>query len=297
MKARPQARRRYRRYEAATLAGRLENVARPRLDWLPALANTRTIAAGLLLALIGGVLWISLDATFYISRMRVSGSVRTPAQEIADSTGLVGVHIFWANAAEAERTLLHNLPSLKSARITCQLPAVCDIRVEERQPVIAWKYGGAVAWIDADSAVFAARQTEQPLDVVTIEAVQGPALFPGRQADPKVVQAALAVAHLMPEVKVYRYSGAHGLEYTDPRGFPVYLGLGDDMLDRIMVWQALRADLIARNVQPTYVDVQYPLAPYYGTQPADAPSGDGASDRANDNPSAAGEAAATSDAP
>ena len=289
MKARPQARRRYRHYETATLAGRIEAVTRPRLDWLPALANTRVIAAVLLIALIGVAAWVSLDATFYISRMRVSGSVRTPAQEIADNTGLVGVHIFWANPAEAERTLLHKLSSLKSARVTCELPAVCDIRVEERQPVIAWKYGGAVTWIDADSAVFAARQTSQPLDLVTIEAVQGPALFPGRQADPKVVQAALAVAQLMPEVKAYRYSGAHGLEYTDPRGFPVYLGLGEDMLDRIMVWQALRADLIARNVQPTYVDVQYPLAPYYGTQRPDAPNGE-------DAPTA-GDAAPTTNAP
>ena len=280
MKTRPQAKRRYRRYQAATLAGRLENVARPRLDWAAGLANSRLIAGGLLAVVAAAALWLSLDASFYITRMRVSGNSRTPASEIAQGTGLVGLHIFWANMAEAERTLLHNAPSLKSAQITCQLPAVCAITVEERLPVIAWKYGGAVTWIDADSVTFAARQTAEALDVITIEAVQGPALFPGRQADPKVVQAALAVAQLLPEVKIYRYSGARGLEFTDPRGFPVYLGLGEDMADRVMVWQALRDDLNARGIQPTYVDIRYPLAPFYGTQQADTETTDGASDAA-----------------
>lgn len=287
MKTRPQAKRRYRRYQAATLAGRLENVARPRLDWVAGLANSRVIAGGLLAVVVAAALWLSLDASFYITRMRVLGNSRTPAQEIAEGTGLVGLHIFWANMAEAQRTLLHNAPSLKSAQITCQLPAVCTITVEERVPVIAWKYGGAVTWIDADSATFAARPTAEALDVVTIEAVQGPALFPGRQADPKVVRAALAVAQLLPEVKIYRYSGARGLEFTDPRGFPVYLGLSEDMADRVMVWQALRDDLNARSIQPAYVDIQYPLAPFYGTQQADpettedgAPDADVTSDAA-----------------
>ena len=31
-----------------------------------------------------------------------------------------------------------------------------------------------------------------------------------------------------------------------------------------MIWKALRDNLIAREVQPKYVDIRYPLAPYYG---------------------------------
>jgi hypothetical protein len=65
-------------------------------------------------------------------------------------------------------------------------------------------------------------------------------------------------------VRSYRYSGAHGLEFTDDRGFPVYLGLADDMSDRVMIWKALRDSLTARDVLPKFVDIRYPLAPYYG---------------------------------
>ena len=58
--------------------------------------------------------------------------------------------------------------------------------------------------------------------------------------------------------------GAHGLEFDDPRGFLVYLGLAHDLNDRVMVWKALRDSLEARNVLPKFVDIRYPLAPFYG---------------------------------
>jgi hypothetical protein len=54
------------------------------------------------------------------------------------------------------------------------------------------------------------------------------------------------------------------LEFNDERGFPVYLGLANDMSDRVMIWKALRDSLAARDVLPKFVDIRNPLAPYYG---------------------------------
>lgn len=263
MKSRPQARpyRRYRRYDTATFAGTLETIARPSLE---ALANPRVLAAALLIIVIGVAAWLSLDDRFYVTKISVTGNISTPSLDIAKASGLGGTHIFWVNTGEAAVQLPHTLPSVKSASVSCQLPAVCSIAVEERVPVIAWRYGNAVTWIDADSVAFAARETKKDLNLITIEAMQGPALVPGRLADRQIVQAALSVARSMPEIRHYRYSGAHGLEFDDERGFPVYLGVGQDMSDRVMIWKALHDDLLKRNVQPKFVDIRYPLAPYYG---------------------------------
>ena len=273
MKSRSQARpsRHYRRYDTtATRSGRLETRPRPRfkprvnLDWIAGLAKPRVIAAALLVVLAAAAAWLGLDGRFYVTRISVTGVTRTPPLDVANHSGLVGVHIFWVNAAEAEDQLLRSTPGLKSARVTCQLPAQCSIRVVERTPLIAWQYDQAVTWVDADGATFAAYAEEPDLNLITIEAAQGPALIAGRLADPNVVAAALSVVRALPAVQRYRFSGAHGLEFDDERGFPVYLGLADEMSDRVMIWKALRDSLAAREVQPKFVDIRYPLAPFYG---------------------------------
>lgn len=278
MKSRPQARpaRRYRRYNtAAVLPGRIES--RPRsasrstarfapsinFEWLGDLSKPRVVTAILLVVLVAAVLWIGLDSQFYVSRLSVTGAVRTPPLEVANMSGLVGTHIFWVNAADAELTLLKANPALKSADISCRLPANCTIKVEERAPVVAWRYGNTVMWVDADGETFSPRETSADLKLVTIDAVQGPALMAGHPADPKVIAAALSVARALPSVRQYRYSGAYGLEFIDERGFPVYLGLADDMSERVMIWKALRDSLVARDVLPKFVDIRYPLAPFY----------------------------------
>jgi hypothetical protein len=279
MKSRPQARpvRRYRRYNAAAeLTGQLTARSRSTrrsssrlappisFDWLAELSRPRAVTAILLAVLAAAAVWIGLDSRFYVSRLSVTGVSRTPPLEVANMSGLVGTHIFWVNAADAEAQLLRDNPALKSAQIACRLPANCSINVVERTPIVAWRYGETVTWVDADGATFNPRGSSDDLKLITIEAVQGPALIAGRPADPKVIAAALSVAKALPGVRNYRYDGAHGLEFTDERGFPVYLGLADDMSDRVMIWKALRDSLIARNVQPKFVDIRYPLAPFYG---------------------------------
>jgi hypothetical protein len=233
-------------------------------DWLADLSRPRAVTAILLVVLVAATLWIGLDGRFYVSRLTVTGVTRTPPLEVANMSGLVGTHIFWVNTAEAEAQLLRLNPALKSAQITCQLPAKCTINVVERAPVVAWRSGEAVTWVDADGGTFSPQPTQADLKLVTIDAVQGPALIAGRPADPKVIAAALSVAKAMPGVRQYRYSGAHGLEFDDEHGFPVYLGLANDMSDRVMVWKALRDSLAAREVLPKFVDISYPLAPFYG---------------------------------
>ena len=127
---------------------------------------------------------------------------------------------------------------------------------------MAWRFGGAVTWIADDGMAFAAhRETDLPL--ITIEAPQGPALLPGKEADQRIVKAAIAVAKAMPSVRLYKYTVERGLEFQSERGFPVYLGLGENMADRAMMWKAVDAELDRRGVTPRFVDLRYPVAPYF----------------------------------
>ena len=259
--ARLKDRSRYRRYETNTvLVGRMRSAER--ID-LSALLTARSFSFVLLLIVIGLAIWLAVDDRFYVTSINVTGNARVKANVIAEKSGVLGTHIFWLKPDEAAQHLLATLPSIRSATLACDFPAECTLHVEERQPIVAWQYGNAVTWIDADHIAFAA-EGKNVGTLITIEATQGPALFPGQRADQKLIDAALAVAKTMPDIRRYRYTTKYGLEFDDARGYPVYLGLGTNMADRVMIWQALRDKLAAKKIFPKFVDVRYPLAAYYG---------------------------------
>jgi len=64
-------------------------------------------------------------------------------------------------------------------------------------------------------------------------------------------------------VRHYKYSTEHGLEFQSADDFPVYLGLGENMADRAMMWKALEAQLEQQRITPKFVDLRYPVAPYF----------------------------------
>ena len=262
MKARSQARpKRYRRYESTGLAGTLPALPRLTFGGL----KGRWIAFGVMTVLvIGAVLFVVFGDTFYVTRVSITGNLRTPAQEILQISEIGGQHILWVKTGEAADRIANGIPSIKSARIDCQLPNKCTIKVQERQPSVAWQFGGAVTWIANDGMAFAARAIKgEDLKLITIEAPQGPALQPGREADQRIVTAVLAVAQALPNVRHYKYSAEHGLEFQSDRDFPVYLGLGENMADRAMLWKALDAQLEQQGITPKFVDLRYPVAPYF----------------------------------
>lgn len=261
MKVHSQAKpKRYRRYESAGLAGALEALPRP--TWQ---LNRRVTIIGIMLALlVAGVLYVSLGDAFYVTRLTITGNARTSAQEIAQISEIGGKHILWIDQAKAAERIANGIPSVKSARVDCQLPNKCVIKVQERQPSVVWQFGGAATWIAEDGMAFAARATkDENLNLVSIEALQGPALLPGKEADPRIVTAALAVARALPKVRHYQYTAEHGLEFQSAQGFPVYLGLGENMADRAMLWQAVEGELAQQGITPQFVDLRFPVAPYF----------------------------------
>lgn len=215
----------------------------------------------LAIILLAGV-WIGFDETFYIAMPKVTGQIHVPAEDIARASGLTGLHIAWANSAEVESGLLEALPSLRAARVACRLPAECAIAVAERESLLAWRWGDAVVWVDQDGVVYSARGDLQ--GVLTIESSEVQPPPPGQRVDPDLMTAIVSAAQALPEVRTFRYTVARGLEFADASGYAVYLGTGSNMADRAAVWRALHAHLASRGIEPAYIDVRFPLAPYYG---------------------------------
>lgn len=249
----------YRRYDAsAAAAPSLHTISQAAARELN---RPRLVSGLILLTVIILGLWIWLSEDFYIMQPSVTGNPRVPTEEITSASQISALHVFWVNAAEVETRLLESIPSLRETHLSCALPASCTIAIEERQPLLTWKRGQSVVWIDESGAVFTTHDTMSTL--LTVESTDATVQLPGERLDTKLMAAILSSAYALPEVQSFRYSAERGLEFDAPRGYAVYLGVGSNMNERVSVWRALHAQLEQQGVQPKYIDVRFALAPFY----------------------------------
>jgi hypothetical protein len=217
-----------------------------------------------------GSLWLTLDDRFYVYHANVVGADRVSPTEVFQASGLPGLHILWARSAEIEARILAALPPIESARVVCKLPAACTITIAERQPEVTWDEDGQLWWIDAEGIIFPASPSFIPPNGEEREGteewlVRGP--LP-RDEDGRLderVHVALtelwtAGTNMSPSLS---YVPEWGLVFTDERGWPVIVGQGPGMAERLRVLEYLAADLEARGLTPQFVDVRFPDAPYY----------------------------------
>jgi hypothetical protein len=226
------------------------------------------IAAG------GLVVWLTLDARFYVYSAEIGGVRRVSEGEIFEASELMGLHILWARPAAIEARILDKLPSVESVEVACSLPSDCRIAVAERQPRVLWDEDGQLWWIDEEGAVFPAQGGATNLDAAKDTRgrwlVRGP--LPRSDEGNLDEQVRVALTELWTSGEdvptEFDYTTEHGLSFVEAHGWTVIIGQGAGMGERLRILEQLTAHLKARGVTPRFVDVRFPKAPYY------APAGD-----------------------
>jgi cell division septal protein FtsQ len=231
---------------------------------LDAAMSARAISVAILFSAVLAAFELAAGEAFYIYSPAVVGNQRVPAAEIVAASSLETLHVLWLQPERAARTLTEKMPEVRSAFIWCGLPAECTIEVLEREPMFEWKQNQTRTWVDAEGIAFPARGPAPSIPVIEI-APEVPALLPGRQVKPELIGAVQELVRVLPDIKGLHYTPGRGIEFTDPQGnWPVYVGVGPDMAERVSMWKSVSANLVSRKIQPKFIDVRYPQAPYYG---------------------------------
>jgi cell division septal protein FtsQ len=227
---------------------------KPRLRWL------RRGLLALVLVIVGVVAWGLLDDRFYVYDADVVGTVRLSPEQVFWASELPGLHVLWVNPDKIEAQILAALPSLESAEVVCQLPSNCTITVAERQPRMMWNDSGQLWGVDADGVIF-------PSEEAFTEAwvIRGPLPKDGDDLLAEPARVALtelwtSSVEIAPELV---YVPNRGFMIIDSRGWRVIVGQGTGMKERLAVLETIAADLEARGINPKFVDVRFPKAPYY----------------------------------
>ena len=224
------------------------------------LLSARWISSGLLALCIYALFFIGQDERFYLTVIPVDGVASIPPSEIVAASGLGGTHVFAAdpNAAAAA---IHELPGVISATVTLRWPNQVSIKMVEDSPIAVWEQAGEQYWVNKDGHLAPARiqvdgllhirsELEEPVGALTFVPVE-------------VLEGALQLRQLRPNIELLYYRPANGLSYEDGRGWRVSFGTGTDMPQKLVVYETIVEDLVARGLTPTYISVTNQEKPYY----------------------------------
>ncbi len=205
-------------------------------------------------------LFFASDA-FYVHSIAVGGLNYMSSNEIFSLTNVTGMHVFWVDAAQV-RADIKRSPTIADADVRVGWPPnMVQIIITERQPALVWEQAGTANWVDLQGRVM--KQRENRSDLLRISADSSVTGEVGATVDKNVVTGAVQLQALMPNITVLRYHPDKGLGYNDQRGWEAWLGAGSDMPERVLIYDSIVNDLLARGVVPTEVNVEDPNAPFY----------------------------------
>ncbi len=265
-----------------------ETIQRPVALLKQAVLTSRWVSLGILLLCAFALYLIGGDQAFALNSIPVAGAEVIPPQEIVAASGLAGVHVFGADPEEAAARVAA-LPGVISATVSLEWPNQALIQIQEDTPVAVWRQNGQSFWISQAGALFPARASTPGLLVIEAEA-EAPLIAPPPEPTPEaaleaeaeteaaaatpaavglpfvpadVLQGALQLRQLRPNIETLYYRPSGGLSYQDGRDWRAYFGVGDDMAQKLVVYETLVDRLLAANLRLEYVSVSNPQKPFY----------------------------------
>jgi cell division protein FtsQ len=237
--------------------------------------------------------WQSPD--YRISAVKITGLQRLTEEEVLAKVNAIGMHSFAVVPEEIRAEIITAFPEFRTVTVIVGYPATLEIRVVERQPMIAWQSKPALIWVDSEGYLIPPRGKSG--DILMIQADSLPAyqiksgiVDPGttkifrdkpyfkpnpsalaffaipKQIDGMLLTAALQLNAWMPQEKTLLYQKVRGLGWKDARGWDVYVGQKlEGINDKMVMYETIVRELEKQGISPTLVSVEFLHAPYYRT--------------------------------
>ena len=246
--------------------------------------SARWVSLSLLALTVYAIVLIGTDISFYLTYIPVEGSFTIPPADVVQASDLAGSHIFAADPGTAAAQIA-DIPGVISATVTLSWPNEVLIRIREDSPLAVWVEDEQEFWVTENGRLTPARtgsigllriqsemvtatteadtiQTRNPTDDQATEPSQPQLTF----VPADVLAGALQLRDLRPNIEQLYYRPASGLSYDDDRGWRVYFGTGSDMAQKMIIYEAIIADLQTRGLTPAYISVSNKEKPYYRPQ-------------------------------
>lgn len=259
-----------------------------RLPSVPMIHPGWRLLSGTLVLVLAFFIYLAYnDSHFQVSTVEITGLKRLKAAQITELLDLNNTPIFMVNPEEVRSLLAISFPELTDVKMIAGLPAELTITVTERQPVMSWKVGERIYWVDKTGYIFPARgeaaklvqveaDSEPPVLVTDIplteeEQRKADALreekktqdIVGKTLDPTMLKAVLALGKKVEGAPLV-YTIKDGLGWSDPAGWTAFVGMDLNNINlKLKVYQAVVKKLSDDGITPVMISVENVNAPFY----------------------------------
>lgn len=222
--------------------------------------SARWISLALLSVCIWAFVMVGQEERFYLTTIPVTGNQTISSSDVVSKSGLAGIHIFGADPNDAAERI-NQISGVISATVMLEWPNKVDIQIAEDSPIALWEQNGKRYWINENGLLIPSRSERPGLLVIRAE-VRGPVEEQTYVAQ-DVLDGALKLRDLRPNIDQLYFDPGVGLSYQDGRGWRAYFGSGPDMEQKLVVYETIVEDLLSRAVTPAYISVRNQVKPYY----------------------------------
>ncbi len=209
----------------------------------------------LLLGSIATLGFLFTEERFDVPAIEITGNDYIDAGQIQRQAGMAGANIFTIDPTRVSARLATIMPQIKEARVSLGLPNRAAIRIQAREPVLVYGHDSRTQWVDAEGRIFPAAEKRSGLPVLIDE--DGAASVDGHHLDPAIWQAIQQITATIPGMNEFHYRDIYGLFFISPEGWRVYLGNGENMQNKLAMWQTLRQQIIQKNRSVKVIDLRY----------------------------------------
>ena len=230
--------------------------------------NTRWVS-GVLAIIFGGMAaCYAYLPMFRFQDITIRGMAKISKDEVIYFTGVKGKPIFTVVPEDIRETLLTLYHDIYEAEVTIDFPAVMDIVLTERVPVVEWDFGGSRFWIDKDGLVL--NESSSQADTIHVYADS----YPGapNQEDRNipayfskdVLNSILTMGSIAPEDKPLYFTYKNGFGWDTDEGWRIFFGKTDsDIEEKLRMERSLAVYFHENEIEPIFVSLAYKDAPYY----------------------------------
>ncbi|MBM3144297.1 MAG: FtsQ-type POTRA domain-containing protein [Chloroflexi bacterium] len=251
-----------------------------RLPSLPTVRPGWRLLSSLLVLLLSAVLYYIFNSPMYrVHEVQMDGLARLSSDTISRSLLVYNRSVFMIEPEVLEDRIINIFPGVVSASVRVGFPAIVEVEIEEREPVIAWEQNEDVHWVDAQGMAFPPRGEAENL-VRVLASTSPPAPFVLEEVEsttegdetlrafmsPEMAASIIALSGIAPDGVPLVFDERHGFGWRDPGGWDVYFGAQTSdaaMATKLAIYEAAVQRLSEEGIRPTLISLEYLHAPYY----------------------------------
>ena len=240
------------------------------------------LAMAILIGLVAGT------DLFNTSAISINGLRRVSAADVASVLNLGGIPAYMLDPNDILLDIETSFPEFYNVSVDVTYPAVVNIALQERDPVIAWQYDTITLWVDAQGNVFTPRGEAEGL--ITVKSSVAPpriqVLMTDREiqiarelghleqedevmmkdgpVDPELVKQILYLADQNPEIASLSYNPKNGYGWHDDnRDWNIFFGPTLDNLDqKLLLYSAIKDSVLVTGISIEAISVACTQAPF-----------------------------------